>query len=184
MRLMSKRRISGVVLGIAGLASAFMLTSCSPPPITHTIQYSINEHNATGAGDNHLGVTSNITVDSCGTVTSSTATQNQSEYGFLNFFGDVVKAKPRGAGGNSGATIAPCARGWVNSTQYHVTANWDIQLGYTVGGIGLAGDKGWCTATWPLIVTSGGGSSDSSVIVNLAKVQTSCHNGFFLSYST
>lgn len=176
-----------VALGTAVMAvAAFAVSACTapPPPITHTFTYGINEHDSQHNGNNHLRVTSNITVDSCGNVTGSTASQTQSEYGFLNFFGDVVKATPMGAGGTTGTNYGQCIKGWVNTTQYTVSASWDIHLGYTVSGVGLSGDQGWCTATWPLIITSGGGTSDSQVSVNLGTVRQSCHHGFYLSYAS
>lgn len=186
MRIRFPRR-AGVLVGAIALASGGLtLTSCTPPPppICHGFNFGINEHDSTGAGNNHLHVTANICVDDSGNVTSSTGSNSASPYGFLNFFGNVVDAKPIWAAGNSGLSNAPNIKGWDNGTQFSFTAVWDIHLGYTISGIGLAGDKGLCTATWPVIVTSGGGTTASDVVINLAKAHGSCHNGFFLSYST
>lgn len=174
-------------MGAVALASGCVsLTSCTPPPppICHGFQFGINEHNSTGNGDNHLHVTANICVDNNGDVTSSTGSNSASQYGFLNFWGNVVDAKPIWAAGNTGLNNGLNVKGWVNATQYSFTAVWDIHLGYTISGVGLSGDKGLCTATWPVIVTSGGGSVPSQVVVNLAKVRSGCHNGFYLSYAT
>lgn len=182
-KFLSSWRARTVTVAIAGV-TAFALSSCSPPPIMHSIAVGINEHNSTGAGDNHLHVTMNITVDSCGNVTGATGVQSVSQYGFLNAFGDVDKVVPVGARGNTGSSWAPCIKGWENSMQYAFETYWDVQLGYTVGGIGYAGDKGICSAIWPLIITSGGGEVDSTVIVDLSHVRTQCHNGFYLSYAT
>jgi hypothetical protein len=183
-KFLASWRARAITLSVVGLVSAFALTSCSPPPITTSLRIGINEHNPAGPGDNHLHVVANVTVDSCGNVTGGTVTQTVSPYGFLNTFGTVDQVIPVGGSVTSGSNWGPCIRGWVNSSQYVIQTYWDVRLGYTVGGVGIAGDKGICSAVWPLIITSGGGSVDSQVVVNLAKVQTQCHNGFFLSYST
>lgn len=189
MRIGLSRRTAGVVLGVVALLSTTAeLTGCSapqpPPTICQPLAWSVNLHDSTGAGDDHLRVFANVCVDPAGDVTSSTGSAVSSTYGFLNFFGNIVTAQPLWAAGNVGQTRSPVIRGWINTTQYTFTMVLDVHLSATIGGLGFAGDQGLCVATWPLWITSGGNQVASGAFPNLSRMRASCHDGYFLSYAT